>query len=169
MRGPQLRQAGPQSGHLVMSGDIFGCHDWGEGTPGIWWGSRSPRSDAPIQPLIGQPHSNEIIRAEISTGVSWGNVGQLHFFQLEHAVLVFSVPVGGICHSLRNCRERFSCQNSWSYLPPQPAAVFSLETVCTFLGWRIQTWLSWTVDQRTYSTHSNYLQHLPADQTRKSL
>lgn len=24
-------------GHVTMSGDIFGCHDWVEGTAGIQW------------------------------------------------------------------------------------------------------------------------------------
>ena len=44
------RKESDMTERLNWTGGIFGCHDWGEGTPGIW--GRVDVRDAPIQPLV---------------------------------------------------------------------------------------------------------------------
>ena len=36
-QGFSARGGFASQGHWEMSGDIFGCHSWGEGVPGICW------------------------------------------------------------------------------------------------------------------------------------
>ena len=44
-------------GHLSTSGNVFGCHNWKEGAPGIQW--VEARGAANIVQCVGKPPNNK--------------------------------------------------------------------------------------------------------------